>query len=219
MAYIIFAAAAVSAYLISGINPAIIMSKAIYKKDIRECGSGNPGFTNFKRCFGPLGWAVMVLDLLKSALPCLIFGIIFDKALLGWQLGVAFTCVFAMLGHAFPVWYGFKGGKGFLVCLSAMWFFHPLAGLTATAVMIILLLTAKYMSLATMLGLISALAVIPVIGIESAAAYIMMCACVLFMVIRHKKNISRLISGTESKFYIFKKNSVAESAEKDTAGV
>lgn len=221
MTYIIFAVAAVSAYLVSGINPAIILSKAVYKKDIRECGSGNPGFTNFKRCFGSLGWVVMILDLLKSALPCLIFGIVFDKMLLGWQFGIAFTCLFAMLGHAFPVWYGFKGGKGFLVCLSAMWFFHPLAGLAATAVMVILLLTAKYMSLATMVGLLSALIVIPFIGIESAAAYAMMCACVVFMIARHRKNILRLLKGTESKFYIFKKKqpSDGENAEKDIAAV
>lgn len=70
MVYLMFGLAAVSAYLISGINPAIIMSKAIYHRDIRECGSKNPGFTNFRRSFSKsLAWVVLVLDLLKSALP------------------------------------------------------------------------------------------------------------------------------------------------------
>ncbi len=200
MDYFILALAAVSAYLISGINPAIILSKAVYKKDIRECGSKNPGFTNFKRSFGSLAWLVLVLDLLKSALPSLAFGFVFKSMFSSWEFGVAFTCLFSMLGHAFPVWYGFRGGKGFLVCLSAMWIFHPLAGLTATAVMILLLLTVKYMSLATMLGLASALTVIPFIAFDSIPAYIIMCVCVLFMIIRHRENIVRLFRGTESRF-------------------
>ncbi len=213
MIHLLSAIAAVSAYLISGINPAIILSKCVYGKDIRECGSGNPGFTNFKRTFGSLGWLVMVLDLLKSALPCLVFGLIFDCIYSEWQLGVALTCAFSMLGHAFPVWYGFKGGKGFLVCLSAMWIFHPLAGLTATAVMVILLLTVKIMSLATMFGLLSALAVIPLVGIDRLAAYLIMCACVLFMIIRHKENIVRLVKGTESTFLIFGKKPDSSSED------
>lgn len=217
MEYILPALAAVSAYLISGINPAIILSKAVYGKDIRECGSGNPGFTNFKRTFGSsLAFLVMALDLLKSAIPSLIFGILFEEFFLEWQLGVAFTCAFSMIGHAFPLWYGFKGGKGFLVCLSATWIFHPIAGLVATAVMIILLLSVKFMSLATMAGLVCALGVIPLIGIENAAAFIIMCLCVAFMIFRHKENIIRLARGTESKFYIFGKPKVKSEESEHT---
>ncbi len=216
MKALIFALAALTAYLVSGINPAIILSKRIYGKDIRDCGSGNPGFTNFKRTFGSsLAWAVMALDLLKSALPCLAFAIVFDVMWGQWQLGVAYTCLFSMLGHAFPVWYGFKGGKGFLVCLSATWIFHPLVGLAATAVMTALLITTKYMSLATMLGLLSALLVMPLVGIESIYAFILFCASVLFMIIRHRKNIVRLFRGTEAKIYIFGKKK--ERAALDTA--
>lgn len=202
--------AGICAYLISAVNPAILLSKAVYKKDIRNCGSGNPGFTNFKRTFGNLAWLVMILDLLKSALPSLVFGYILSGMGFEWQFAVAFICLFSMLGHAFPVWYGFKGGKGFLVCLSAMWIFHPLCGLAATAVMVVLLLSLKYMSLATMAGLISALVVIPLVGIESSAGFIIMCACVLFMIIRHKENISRLIGGTENKFSVFEKKKVKD---------
>ncbi len=219
MEYLILALAAACGYLISGINSAIILSKCIYGKDIRECGSGNPGFTNFKRSFGSLAWLVMVLDLLKSALPCLVFGLVYNSMFLEWQFPVAVCCAFSMLGHAYPVWYGFKGGKGFLVCLSAMWIFHPLAGLCATLVMVILLLTAKYMSLATMAGLFAGAAVIPFIGIESTAAYIIMCGCVLFMIIRHKENIVRLFNGTERKFNIFgKKQKKAEKTEVSHSG-
>ena len=66
---ILYASAAICAYLVAGLNPAIILSKAVYKKDIRTCGSGNPGFTNFKRSFGnKLAWWVLVLDLLILAI-------------------------------------------------------------------------------------------------------------------------------------------------------
>ena len=217
MKILLFTVAALGGYLIAVINPAIALSRAIYKKDIRECGSGNPGFTNFKRTFGSsLAWAVMALDLLKSALPCLAFAIVFDVMWGEWQLGAAYTCLFSMLGHAFPVWYGFKGGKGFLVCLSAMWIFNPLVGLAATAVMAVLLFATKYMSLATMLGLLTALCVMPLIGIESVYAFILSCASVLFMIIRHRKNIARLFRGTEAKIYIFgkkKEHAVLDTAE------
>ncbi len=202
----IFIITALLSYLISGINPAIILSRAVYGKDIRECGSKNPGFTNFKRCFGSkLAYLVMVLDLLKSALPCLACACVFSARWDAWQLGAAYACLFSVLGHVFPLWYRFKGGKGFLVCLSAAWVFHPLAGLTATCVMILLLLTLGYMSVATMLGLISALLVIPLLGLESIYAYILCAASVLIMIIRHKSNIVRLFKGKETKFNIFEK--------------
>ena len=83
LAYII---SAVFAYFVSGLNPAIIMSKAIYKKDIRTCGSGNPGFTNFKRVFGnKYAWFVFVLDILKGAVISVV-------------AGVAFPCVCRLVG-------------------------------------------------------------------------------------------------------------------------
>ena len=110
LAYII---SAVFAYFVSGLNPAIIMSKAIYKKDIRTCGSGNPGFTNFKRVFGnKYAWFVFVLDILKGAVISVVAGLLFRAYVGSWALGVAYAGLFAMLGHAFPLYYGFKGGKG-----------------------------------------------------------------------------------------------------------
>lgn len=204
LTFAMFALAAVCAYLISGINPAIILSKAIYGKDIRTLGSKNPGFTNFKRNFG-MKWAivVMVLDLLKSALPAVAFGIVFDKLWGEWMLGVTFTCLFSMLGHAFPVWYGFKGGKGFLVCLSAMWAVDWRVGLTATLVMVILLLVTEYMSLSTTVAMLFCPFVIWLVGGEHPEI-ILSAISVLFMAWRHKENFVRLAKGTESKFQLYK---------------
>ena len=122
MKVLVWILAAVVGYLVAGINPAIVFSKLIYHQDIRTLGSGNPGFTNFKRVFGnKYAWFVFALDLLKSALVCFLFGLWFN-ALFGWyQLGVAYTAVFSVIGHAYPIYYGFKGGKGFLVCLSVLY--------------------------------------------------------------------------------------------------
>lgn len=202
LAYII---SAVFAYFVSGLNPAIIMSKAIYKKDIRTCGSGNPGFTNFKRVFGnKYAWFVFVLDILKGAVISVVAGLLFRAYVCSWALGVAYAGLFAMLGHAFPAYYGFKGGKGFLVCLSTVWFIDWRAGAIATAVLVIMLLTTKYMSLSSMSALVAGAVSVAAFG-GGLAVSIMYAACVLFVVVRHKQNIVRLVQGTESKFSFGKK--------------
>ncbi|MGN0563437.1 MAG: glycerol-3-phosphate acyltransferase, partial [Candidatus Heritagella sp.] len=103
MEIFLFAAAAVCAYLIGGLNPAIVFSRRIYKRDIRTCGSGNPGFTNFKRTFGNrLAWLVLVLDLTKAAAVAALFAQLFAANGYGYQLGASYTGLFAMLGHAYP---------------------------------------------------------------------------------------------------------------------
>lgn len=196
---------AVFAYFVSGLNPAIIMSKAIYKKDIRTCGSGNPGFTNFKRVFGnKYAWFVFVLDILKGAVISVVAGLLFRAYVGSWALGVAYAGLFAMLGHAFPIYYGFKGGKGFLVCLSTVWFIDWRAGAIATAVLVIMLPLTKYMSLSTMSALVAGAVAVAAFG-GGLAVSIMYAVCVLFVIARHKQNIVRLVQGTESKFSFGKK--------------
>ena len=202
LAYII---SAVFAYFVSGLNPAIIMSKAIYKKDIRTCGSGNPGFTNFKRVFGnKYAWFVFVLDILTGAVISVVAGVLFRAYVGSWALGVAYAGLFAMLGHAFPIYYGFKGGKGFLVCLSTVWFIDWRAGAIATAVLVIMLPLTKYMSLSTMSALVAGAVAVAAFG-GGLAVSIMYAVCVLFVIVRHKQNIVRLVQGTESKFSFGKK--------------
>ena len=202
LAYII---SAVFAYFVSGLNPAIIMSKAIYKKDIRTCGSGNPGFTNFKRVLcNKYAWFVFVLDILKGAVISVVAGLLFRAYVGSWALGVAYAGLFAMLGHAFPIYYGFKGGKGFLVCLSTVWFIDWRAGAIATAVLVIMLPLTKYMSLSTMSALVAGAVAVAAFG-GGLAVSIMYAVCVLFVIVRHKQNIVRLVQGTESKFSFGKK--------------
>ena len=216
MKILLFVLAAISAYLISGINPAIILSKGIYHKDIRECGSGNPGFTNFKRSFGTK-WAVvvMLLDLFKAMVPTLVFGLLLGNMYDLYQTGVTFTCFFAMIGHAYPIWYKFKGGKGFLVCLASMWILDLRIGLIATLIMIVLLLITKYMSLSTMVAMASCPVSLAIIGFENALSLVFCILSVTFMVYRHKANIIRLYKGTESKFTFGKKKNSADCTKNE----
>lgn len=202
---VLFVSAAICGYLVACFNPAILISKAVYHRDIRELGSKNPGFTNFKRTFGnKWAWWVLFLDLFKAAAVVGLFSFLFWRFCDARQLGAAYTGVFCMLGHAYPIFYGFKGGKGFLVCLSTMWVTDPKVGLIGTLLMIALLLTTKYMSLST----VTAMLLCPVLLAVFEAPLSVICisaAISLFMAIRHRENIKRLFRGTESKFYLFKK--------------
>ena len=204
MTIFLYILAAICGYIIAGMNPAIAISKAIYHKDIRECGSGNPGFTNFKRTFGnKWAWWVLVLDLSKAAVVVGIFAWLLSGQGVDFQLGAAYTGMFCMLGHAFPFQFQFKGGKGFLVCLSTMFVIDWRVGLIATGIMVVLLLATKYMSLSTTLAML----ICPILLIPFGASIpviLMATFCAVFMAVRHKKNFIRLKNGKESKFNIFK---------------
>ena len=204
MTIFLYILAAICGYIIAGMNPAITISKAIYHKDIRECGSGNPGFTNFKRTFGnKWAWWVLVLDLSKAAVVVGLFAWLLSGQGVDFRLGAAYTGMFCMLGHAFPFQFQFKGGKGFLVCLSTMFVIDWRVGLIATGIMVVLLLATKYMSLSTTLAML----ICPILLIPFGASIhviLMATFCAVFMAVRHKKNFIRLKNGKESKFNIFK---------------
>lgn len=200
MKIFLFVMAAICGYFVAGINPAIALSKAIYKKDIRTCGSGNPGFTNFKRTFGnKWAWWVLVFDLSKAALVVGLFAWLLSLVDVPFQFGAAYTGILCMIGHAFPILYKFKGGKGFLVCLSVMYLIDWRVGLIATGIMIVLLLTTKYMSLSTTVAML--LCPILLIPFRASLPVILMsAACAIFMAVRHAENFKRLFKGKESKF-------------------
>lgn len=197
--------AALVGYVVATLNPAIILSRLIYHRDIRECRSGNPGFTNFKRSFGgKWAWWVLVLDLTKAAVVVWLFSFLLAKYGVDRQLAAAYTGAFCLLGHAYPFLYGFRGGKGFLVCLSTVYVIDWRVGLIATAVMCILLLTTHYMSLSTVTALL--LSPIPVYLFGGSLwATLATLGITCFVAIRHHANFKRLLSGTESKFYLYGK--------------
>lgn len=197
---IVFISAAIVPYMVCGLNPAIVMSKLIYHRDIRELGSKNPGFTNFKRVFGgKYAWFVFLLDILKSFIVCLAAGFAFGAVGENFQLGAAYAGLFAMLGHCFPIWYKFNGGKAFLVAVGSIWLIDWRTALIAMTIMMILLFTVKFMSLSVIIAGISCPITLAIFG-TPLPVLILCILSVTLMTWRHKENIKRLIKGTEPKF-------------------
>ncbi len=193
------------AYLSGGLNPSIILSKKIYGKDIRELGSHNPGFTNFKRVFGSrYAWTVFALDILKSVVPCLLVSLVFRRLFGMFHLGAALAALCLILGHCFPVWYGFKGGKGFLTMASVVWFISLKAGLAGLAVFALVFFTLHFMSLSSVTASLTLPLSLLIFGCESPLMVPLSLFCALLITLRHKQNLVRLVKGEEPKFNLFR---------------
>ncbi len=193
---------AVSAYLVGGINGAIILSRLVYHEDIRKLGSGNPGFTNFKRVHGfcPATFAAMAIDILKTIIPVLTFRILFGELCDEAQFGATFTLLCCMIGHCFPVWYKFRGGKAVMAYLSGIWFVDWRMGLICFGLFVLLLLTIRYMSLASISFAFSSPIVLAILGCDGWKVMTTSVILSALVIVRHRQNIVRLFHGTESKF-------------------
>jgi len=199
---IIFAAA----YLLGSLPWGLWIGLA-YGKDVRKAGSGNIGATNVTRVVGPVqGKVCFVLDFLKGLLP--VVGVAFCTGR-GWlpdlAFGPALALAAAVIGHMFPVFLKFKGGKGISTAAGGVAGLSPLAVIVAGAIWAAVFFRWRYVSLAS----IMAAAAVPVaaaafslagiyhISRPSLAVLALMAALAIF---RHKSNISRLRNGTESRF-------------------
>ncbi|MCE9589901.1 MAG: glycerol-3-phosphate 1-O-acyltransferase PlsY [Planctomycetes bacterium] len=204
----------VAAYLCGSIPFALLIGLA-RGVDVRKAGSGNVGATNVGRVLGRR-WGVLcfVLDVLKGFIPVLAGGVVLGyagnvklsptEAWIWLSLGVA-----AVVGHVFPVWLGFKGGKGVATSLGVLLGYWPiltLPGLGAAVVWVAFALALRYVSLAS----IAAAVVLPVLVVIHShftaprlgdrVPFLVVCsALALLVVLRHRTNISRLMAGTESK--------------------
>jgi len=207
----IFVLAAVAAFLVGSVNPAIILSRRLYRADVRRFGSRNPGFTNFQRVFGnDHAWGVILFDFAKSAVLCLIFCPLFKNAVGMYHLGAAYTSLFTLLGHAFPLWHDFRGGKGVAVMFAAVWFIDWRAGVVVVLVFLALMITTRYMSLSVLCAAATAPVTLLLAGTEHPAVWILTAVSVLFMIWRHRENLQRLAQGTESKFSFHRKTPTKE---------
>ena len=189
-------------YVAGGINGAIIMSKLLYHEDIRKSGSNNPGFTNFKRVYGlnAAAWSVLLIDILKTALPVFLSAVFMSFRYDMWQFGAQFAGLFCMLGHCFPVWYGFKGGKAFIAGFATIWFVDWRMTLIAMAIFFLLLFTLKYMSVASCTAALSCPISLFYLGYSDVWVEVMAVAAAALVIVRHYPNFVKLVHGTESKF-------------------
>lgn len=195
-------------YVAGGINGAIIMSKLLYHEDIRKSGSNNPGFTNFKRVYGlnAAAWSVLLIDILKTALPVFLSAVFMSFRYDMWQFGAQFAGLFCMLGHCFPVWYGFKGGKAFIAGFATIWFVDWRMTLIAMAIFFLLLFTLKYMSVASCTAALSCPISLFYLGYSDVWVEVMAVAAAALVIMRHYPNFVKLVHGTESKFSLSSKH-------------
>ena len=204
------------AYLLGSINSAILFSRLIYKDDIRKHGSGNGGMTNMLRTFGGKA-ALMTLagDLGKTAISIFIAGLVFGFR---YYHGVSIMgyCylagLFAVLGHVFPIYYKFKGGKGVLVTSTMALILTPLPFLILFGVFAAIFAMSHYVSL----GSVSVAMLYPVVlhgyflailegplpGEIAISAIVLACLIVWC----HRENLKRIGEGNEKKTYLKKSN-------------
>ncbi|MBQ8140843.1 MAG: glycerol-3-phosphate 1-O-acyltransferase PlsY [Clostridia bacterium] len=208
----------VAPYLLGSMNFAIIISKKRYKADIRSFGSGNAGATNMMRTFGK---AAAGLTFLGDALKAFVSGMI-GYAAMG-QYGVYIAGLFCILGHMFPVYYKFKGGKGVVTAAISILMCNPLVFLILFVIFVLIVLATRYISLASVMCMLLYPVVLDRIekllnGATGAYVIIALINAVL-VIFMHRENIKRLIQGKENKFS-FKKSVKAEDKKaENTADV
>lgn len=194
-------AVAVLSYLLGCINGAIATSHLFYHDDVRRHGSGNAGLTNFYRNYGAkCAPMVIAFDMLK-AVGAVLLGNYFLGYLLGWgAAGKYFGALFCVIGHMFPVFYGFKGGKGILCSGTLLLLLDWRIALVGWGAFVVLWLTTRYVSL----GSVAAAVSLPFTTyfVFHNTAYTVLGTCISLLVLwAHRSNIKRLLSGTESKFH------------------
>lgn len=195
-------------YLIGSIPTAVWTSKYFFNIDIREYGSGNAGATNTYRVLGPKwGTIVMAVDMLKAiAAVKLVFllpyAYVSDLYLINMQLGLGLA---AVIGHIFPIWADFRGGKGVATLFGMVLGIQPNVALCCVGVFMLVLYLTRWVSLSSILASIAFPVFILVIFNEPEKLYRVFAITVaLLVLLTHQKNITRLIKGSESKVPIFK---------------
>ena len=191
-------AAVLVAYLVGSLSFAVIVSRAMWLADPRSYGSGNPGATNVLRT-GKRSAAVLtlVLDALKGYLP--VFAALLLAPRLGWGTGtVAAVGLAAFLGHLWPLFFGFKGGKGVATAAGVLMAFNPLLGLATVLTWAIVAAFSRYSSLASLAAAFFApFYQLLIWNADGTAVAIIVIG--LLLVWRHEANIRKLIAGTESR--------------------
>ncbi|MFP7298095.1 glycerol-3-phosphate 1-O-acyltransferase PlsY [Neobacillus niacini] len=180
------------AYLLGSIPSGLIIGKVFYKTDIREHGSGNLGGTNTFRTLGvKAGLAVTVADILKGTLAA------FLPVLFGLEINPLLAGVFAVIGHTYPVFAGFRGGKAVATSGGVLLFCAPFMFLTIFIVFFASLYLTKYVSLSSMLAGICAVIYAVIDGDIPLLIAVTLLAS--FVIYRHRANIKRIMDKTEPK--------------------
>ena len=185
----------VGAYLLGSIPFGVLVARA-KGVDVMKVGSGNTGATNVMRALGKgPGFLVFFLDLLKGLIPALVARWLFPDRQELWMLGGAM----AIIGHSFSPFLKFKGGKGISTALGMTLGTSPIVALISFAIFVVLIVGLRYMSLASMIAVVSTIVIGRILGDSMwvTVGFSLLAALVIF---RHRSNIQRLRNGTEPKF-------------------
>ena len=188
----------VISYLIGSIQSGILIGKIIYKTDVRQFGSKSSGATNIQRTIGlKPGIFVLVLDIFKGFLPILFIKIFTEENIFGIM-----SCIFLVLGHCYPVFHKFKGGKGVATGFGSVVVLLPYIALGIPIALPIIYKT-RYVSLGAILGcIISIFLIILFVALELLPSeYLMILFVPLLIIYKHKQNIIRLIQKKENKIF------------------
>ena len=182
-------------YLMGSIPFGFILTKIFLKKDIRDIGSGNIGATNALRTGNKvLGYATLILDICKAVIP-----VIYTKIHFPELIFVASLCAF--LGHVFPIWLKFKGGKGVATYVGILFSINILFGIIFAVSWVITFVFTKYSSLSSLIGSISIPAYLLITGqTDNVIFFIIMFVLIFFT---HRENVKRLKNKEESKTNIY----------------
>jgi glycerol-3-phosphate acyltransferase PlsY len=182
------------AYLVGSIPFGLILSKLFAKTDIRKVGSGNIGATNVMRVLGKkLGVLTLMFDILKGAIFVILAEVVTHSEIWASLAGLA-----AFLGHLYPIYLKFRGGKGVATSVGIFLFLAPYALLVDIVIFLLVVYQTRYVSL----GSIIAAALLPVILLVFSYSYVYVILAVImggFIILRHRDNIQRLRQGRENK--------------------
>ena len=189
---------AVIAYGLGGINGAIVASWVLHKKDVRNYGSHNAGLTNYYRTFGAAGVAVVIaIDILKAVVAVLLGSAI--MSIVGYPVvGKLFAGFCLILGHMYPAFHHFKGGKGALCGATLAFLVDWRVGLIMIVVFVVVIIFTRYVSLGSMLAALMFPIMLWTFGYETLEGVLGLLSALL-VIVKHGENILRLIGGTESK--------------------
>ena len=196
------------AYLLGSVSSSVWIGRIFYHKDVRQFGSHNAGTTNTIRTLGLApGIAVLVIDALKGWLAVKLDFLFLTESTLDWKVyfDVALA-VAAVLGHVFPIYTGFKGGKGVATLMGVVLAIYPEALVAAVLIFAFVFLLTRYVSLSSILAAVA----FPFLEIfvfkqNEPALRFFSIFIGLFIIITHRKNIGRLLRGDESKLNLHKK--------------
>ena len=188
-------------YFLGCLNGSVMVSHFVIKDDVRQHGSGNAGLTNFYRTYGAkYALGVILFDMGKTVIACLLGGFLLRHGLGDWALGVLIGGLGCELGHMFPVFFGFRGGKGILSGGTLVWLLDWRVALIAWGLFASLWLATKYVSLGSVSAAVS-MPIAPWFFCGHSALYTALAAVIAALVVWcHRENIRRLARGEERKF-------------------